>query len=455
MAVSEALVEIPYLKEKAIHKTYDNGYQFIYVPKKGEVFNISTWVKTGSIHEDDHNSGVSHFLEHLMFKGTERFQPGEFDKAMESMGAVINAATWKDFTFYYVTGPKGTDGKNFVKALDMHADMLLYSTLPEEEIGEQHDPSDPDSTANKRERGVVIEEIGMREDQPWTKIYNALTHMMYPVGHPYQRDVIGTRQIIGSIPREDILHYYHQWYGAENLTTIVVGDFDPVWLEAKVLEHFDFSKQNRTVTNVTGQPDYPTDMVANGDRYAELSGDFQTSFFLMGFHGPKPSDLKETIAVDIASRVLGEGRSSRLYQALIERPSEPVFNTISTGQSTFKLGNVFFIQGNFGDPDTQARLDEVCHEVQTYLSEKPITQEEFLRTVKKMKVDFAETSETASGIAEFVGESITVSGSLDSYVRYLKVIQEITLSDVQEAAKKWFNLDNCYTAVLIPKGEGA
>src|ERR1700722_13897410 len=103
MTTKTTTVDIPYLAEKAIHKVYDNHYQFIYVPKRGEVFNVSTWVKTGSIHENDHNNGVSHFLEHLMFKGTERFQPGEFDKAMESMGAVINAATWKDFTFYYIT----------------------------------------------------------------------------------------------------------------------------------------------------------------------------------------------------------------------------------------------------------------------------------------------------------------------------------------------------------------
>lgn len=115
-------VAIPYLPDAAQVITYENGYTFVFVPKKGDVFNVSTWVKTGSLNEDDHINGVSHFLEHLMFKGTQRFRPGEFDKAMESMGAVINAATWKDFTFYYITGPKGRAegpqiGENFHKAL--------------------------------------------------------------------------------------------------------------------------------------------------------------------------------------------------------------------------------------------------------------------------------------------------------------------------------------------------
>lgn len=451
----EEQVKIPYLGEKAIHKTYENGYQFIYVPKRGDVFNISTWVTTGSIHEDDRNNGVSHFLEHLMFKGTERFQPGEFDKAMESMGAIINAATWKDFTFYYITGPKGPAGQNFAKALDMHADMILFSTLPDAEIGEQHDPEDPQSEANKRERGVVIEEIGMRNDQPWTKLYNALNHMMYPDAHPYQRDVIGSRQIIANIPREAICDYYQTWYSPGSLITIVVGDFDPAWLEAEVLRCFDFNRRPQNGAKggipLTDAPEAQQN--GNQNRFARLSGDYQTSFLMMGFHGPKASDLKETIALDVASRVLGEGRSSRLYQAFIERPQEPVFNTISSGQSTFRLGNVLYIQGNFNGEDSEKPLADVQAEVKRYLSEHPITPEEFQRAVKKMKVDFAETSETASGIADAIGESLTINGSLDGYIRYLDVLEKLTLEEVREAARRWIDLDKGFTAVMLPKGD--
>lgn len=450
MAVQTSQVEIPYLKDKAVHKIYENGFQFVYVPKKGDVFNVSTWVKTGSIHENDQNNGVSHFLEHLMFKGTERFKPGEFDKAMESMGAVINAATWKDFTFYYITGPKGEGGKNFEKALDMHADMVLLSTLPEGEIGETHDPEDPSSKANKRERGVVIEEIGMRLDQPWTKIYNALNHMMYPVGHPYQRDVIGTPQIIGNIPREEIVNYYQTWYGAENLTTIVVGDFDVDVLEKQVLTYFDFKKQSRKAS--ANGASYP-DIENSAKREETLTGDYQTSFFIMGYHGPDSADLKESIAIDVASKVLGEGRSSRLYQAFIERPKAPVFNAISSGQSTFKLGNVIFIQGNFNGSDASLCLKQVNDEVSDYLFKNPITSEEFGRAVKKMKVDFAETSETASGIADTIGEALTITGSLDSYTCYLEVLQNLTLEDVRQAAVRWLDPRRGYTASLLPKGD--
>src|SRR5687768_17050267 len=128
----DSQVALPYLTEKAHVKTYDNGYTFVFVPKAGDVCNVSTWVRTGSIHEDEVINGISHFLEHLIFKGTERFKPGEFDKKMESMRAIINAATRKDFTFYDVTGSKST-GDNFDTALDMHADMMLCTTIPDAE----------------------------------------------------------------------------------------------------------------------------------------------------------------------------------------------------------------------------------------------------------------------------------------------------------------------------------
>jgi len=445
-------IKLPYLMQEAQVVTYPNGYTFVFVPKQGDVFNVSTWVRTGSIHEDDANNGISHFLEHLLFKGTERFKPGEFDKKMEGMGAIINAATWKDFTFYYVTGPKGhAPGKhvseNFETALDMHADMMLHSTIPPAEVGPQYDPFDLDYKGEKRERSVVIEEIGMREDQPWTKVYNSVNHMMYPAGHPYQRDVIGTRKIIGEIPQDEIVGYYRRWYSPQNLTTIVVGDFDFAKLEPLILKHFDFSKLPPSDGEALLEG---PKLFGNGKRYEEVKGEYQTMFFIMGYHGPDPKALKETIALDIVNQVLGESRSARLTQALIEKPEKPIFNMIGSGQSTYRLGNAFYIQGNFNSPDIKGALDQVKAQVALLLDKEPVTEGEFHRAVKKMRVNFAETSETASGIAETIGESLTVIGDMSHYVEYLDALNHITLGDVHAVAKKYLTEDKAYTSVLVP-----
>jgi len=449
MAGQTQTLSIPYLKEPASQTVFENGHTFVYVPKKGEVFNVSTWVRTGSLHEDDHINGISHFLEHLMFKGTERFGPGEFDKAMESMGCVINAATWKDFTFYYINGPKGPNNENFQKALDMHGDMMTCVTLPDDEIGPQYNPDDAGYDGPKRERSVVIEEIGMREDQPWTKVYNAVNHRMYPAGHPYQRDVIGTRQIVGTVPRETIVNYYQKWYSPKNLITIVVGDFDPKALEAQVRKAFPFKPTEEAEclhTLPMSPPAIGTDV---------QDGDYQTSFFIMGYHGPQPQNMRESIALDIVSHALGEGRSSRLTQALVEKPADPIFTFIGCGQSTFKLGNTFYIQGNFIHPDKEVALNQVYAEIDKLLHDEPVTQQELTNAQKKLKVDFAETSETTSGIAETIGEALTVVEDLRYYTDYLSVVETITLAEVHQAAKTYLDRSKAYTSVLVPKEAAA
>ena len=108
----KTLVKYPYLTEDVEIYERENGHKIVLAHKEGELVNISTWVKTGSINEDDKINGISHFLEHLMFKGTHKHKAGYFDKTLEAKGAIVNAATWKDYTFYYVTLPKGPQDKD-------------------------------------------------------------------------------------------------------------------------------------------------------------------------------------------------------------------------------------------------------------------------------------------------------------------------------------------------------
>jgi zinc protease len=454
--VREEFHDVPFLPEKAHLAEFENGHQLVFVPKRGEVFNLNTWVTTGSIHEDGINNGVSHFLEHLMFKGTESHQPGEFDKAMESMGAIINAATWRDFTFYYVTGPNHNNGGNFLKALDMHADMLIASTLPDSEIGPQYNPDDPNYTGEKRERSVVIEEIAMRDDQPWTKVFNAINEMMYADGHPYQRDVIGTRQIIGNIPRTSIEHYYKSWYGPKSMMTIVVGDFDWQQLQLDVAKAFKFGPAHE---KHPGEPIWQADQLPTAiTKRPEVSAprilhaDVQTGFVMLGFHGPSPTDLKASIGLDVISYVLGESRSSRLHQNLVEKASPRLFNSIGCGQNTQRLGNVFHINGNFSGSNYNAALGQIHDELSGFLTKTPITVDEFTRAKKNLRAGFAETSETASGIAETIGESYTILGNLSGYIGYLDALDKLTLDDVKALAAKYLKPEAAYTTVLMPKG---
>ena len=123
--IKKTLVNYPYLEKPVEIYERECGHKIVFAYKSGSLINISSWVKTGSINENDENNGISHFLEHLMFKGTNKHKAGEFDRILESRGAIVNAATWKDYTFYYVTIPKGSDNRNFKDTLELHADMML------------------------------------------------------------------------------------------------------------------------------------------------------------------------------------------------------------------------------------------------------------------------------------------------------------------------------------------
>jgi zinc protease len=447
--------KLPYLPGDAIQHTFENGHTLVFVPRPGQVFNISTWVRTGSMNEDAQNNGVSHFLEHLMFKGTPRFPAGEFDKAMEGMGAMINAATWKDYTFYYVTGPN-TEYNEFDTVVDMHADMMLHPLLPEDEIGEAYDPDKGETPAVKRERGVVIEEIGLYEDRPWSRVYNFVNDLMYNEDHPYRREVIGTRHIVGTIPRQAIQAYYSRWYTPQNMTTVVVGDFEFESLKVKVQKAFNFGERSDASDALaTYQEPTPAEQfrgqISTVKRYTEVESEFSTRFAILGFHGPLAEDAKTTLALDIASHVLGESRASRYNQQLVETQTASKFTGISTAQYTLKHGNVWYIMANFSGKDTALALQEINTLLEGFVGEAPITEAEFARTVKKMKVEFAQSFETCSGIANAVGDALTVIGDVSPITGVLERLESITRDDVIAAAKQYLSPSLAYTAVMVPK----
>ncbi len=441
--MKKTLVKYPFLTQDVEIYERENGHKIVLAHKEGELVNISTWVKTGSINEDDSNNGVSHFLEHLMFKGTHKHKAGEFDKILEAKGAIVNAATWKDYTFYYVTLPKGSDDKNLYLALELHADMMLNPVLPEDEIGLPFDLNG-NLAGEKRERHVVIEEIRMRKDQNWTKVYNACNFNMYKK-HPYKRDVIGTPEIISRITRDEIMNYYKRFYTPENMTTIVVGDYDKQKVLNALEREFDFNGRTNTPS-----VEHEIDLPENNTVYVENKGKINTSYVMIGFLGPKANNLRENISLDLISIIFGEGTSSRLYQNLIEKLPEPVFNIVNSEHNQFRDGNNFFVQANFKPEKKELALNMVKEQL-SELSGKEITQEELLKAKKKIKSRFAYSAETVSEIGENIGYYMTVCDDLRLVEEYLKDVEDITAQDLANTIKTYLNINNAVISVLEPE----
>ncbi len=443
--MNKTLVKYPFLTQDVEIYERENGHKIVLAHKEGEMVNVSSWVKTGSINEDDKNNGISHFLEHLMFKGTNKYKVGEFDRMLEAKGAIVNAATWKDYTFYYVTLPKGAGGKDFELALNLHADMMMNPVFPYEELGAPFDLND-NSVTDKRERHVVIEEIRMRKDQPWTKVYNVCNKNMY-TNHPYRRDVIGTPEIISQVTREDIDNYYRTFYTPKNITTIVVGDFNHEEVLNLLSEKFDFPNRTEGAKTVN-----EIDSPVSETKYIESSANVQTSYLMFGWLGPRANELKASICLDLVSIIFGEGSSSRLRQNLIEKLPERIFNLIGSEHYQFKDGNNFFIQANFDSEFKEKAIELVKKELADLLA-NPITEDELSKAKKRTKSRFANASETVSEIGETIGYYMTVCDDLKLVEDYLADLESITVKDLEDSIKKYLKLENAVISVLVPQGE--
>ena len=441
--MKKELVKYPFLTRDVKIYERDNGHKIVLAHKEGEMVQVSSWVKTGSINEDDNNNGISHFLEHLMFKGTHTYKVGEFDRKLEAKGAIVNAATWKDYTFYYVTLPKGTDDKDLYLALDLHADMMMDPVFPSEELGAPFDIND-NSVTDKRERHVVIEEIRMRKDQPWTKVYNNCNYNMY-TSHPYKRDVIGTPEIISRLTREDIDNYYRKFYTPENVTTILVGDFNHDTVLKMVCDKFTFPDRISSEIRVNS-----IDKPVSSTKYVEDRANVQTSYLMLGWLGPKANELKQSICLDLISIIFGDGASSRLQQNLIEKKKKKIFNIVESEHYQFKDGNNFFIQANFNNGFKDKAIELVKQELANLLNNR-ISEEELSKAKKRTKSKFAYSAETVSEIGDTIGYYMTVCGNLKLIEEYLADLDSITVEDLENTIKQYLDINNAVISVLLPE----
>ena len=278
------------------------------------IVTINTWIKTGSINEDDKNSGVAHFLEHLFFKGTQKNPTGTFDRILESKGANTNAATSKDFTHYYITIPS----KDFDLALSLHSDMLLNPLIPRKEL--------------EKERLVVLEEISKGKDSPTNVMWENLFSLIYgskEPKHPYFRPVIGKKEVIETITREEILDFYNKFYTPSNMTTVIVGDIDPDDALKKVEQYFTPQGELRIANEVVYPKIKPLDSILR----VSDEMDVNQAYAVIAFKAPKFKDDKDTYALDVLAAILGDSKSSKLNQMLKEQ--KHLVYSISASNSSF------------------------------------------------------------------------------------------------------------------------
>lgn len=392
------------------------------------IVTIDTWIKTGSINETDKNNGVAHFLEHLFFKGTQKYPTGEFDKLLESKGAITNAATSKDFTHYYITIPS----KDFKTAIDLHADQLLHPQIPRKEL--------------EKERKVVIEEIAKSNDQPETKLYQNLTSAFYTT-HPYKRSVIGEKSIIENITREEILDFYNVWYNPSNMVTVIVGDVNTQDALASVKKEFA-RKETTNAKNPVYKLDKPT------ERQIKIIDKDKTknAYMLIGFRGVSAKDQKDMYALDVLGTLLGDGRSSRLYQTVKEQ--KQLAYSISAGHSSMRDESMFFIRANFV-PENIDKLQKAIFSEIEKIRNGNIDEQDILTAKNIIERDTFYARESTSNITNELGYTTVIFDNPMFYENYIANIKKVTKADIYRVAKKYLNSDSSVVSIILPENTKA
>lgn len=389
---------------------------------------IDTWIKTGSINETDENNGVAHFLEHLFFKGTSKHPAKEFDQILEAKGAVTNAATSKDFTHYYILIPS----QYFELALDLHSDMLLNPLIPRKEL--------------EKERKVVIEEIAKNNDKPTTVLYRNLVHGFYKT-HPYKRDVIGTKEVIETISREQILDFYNSWYTPNNMTTVIIGDVNTQNALDLVKTKFNKPIEPNTKKQLSV---YKLDKKPAAQIETKKDMAIETGYILIGFKGCHPMSNKDSYALDILATILGEGKSSRLYKNIKEQ--KQLVHSISASHSSMRDDSIFYISANYLTEDIERLKSNIFSEVEK-LYKNEITPEEIQKAKNIIERDTFYSRESVSNIASAIGYTVTLTNDTSYYKNYLDNINKVTAEDLKRVAKEYLNKDAAVISIILPSKE--
>lgn len=404
----------------------DNG-QIVIIKEVHDnpIVTIDTWIKTGSVNENDKNNGVAHFLEHLFFKGTQKHPAGDFDKLLESKGAMTNAATSKDFTHYYITIPS----RDFKTAMDLHADMLLHPQIPRKEL--------------EKERKVVLEEIAKNNDQPETKLYENMNKEFYST-HPYKRSVIGKKSIIETITREEILDFYNTWYNPSNMITVIVGDVDTQTALDSVKSEFGKNSAVRCKL-----PIYKMDKSRTQPVRVIVKDKIKNAYMLIGFRGVSAQDLKDMYALDVLGVMMGDGRSSKLYQSVKEQ--KQLAYSISAGHASMKDDSLFVIRANFV-PQNLEKLEKAIFDEIAKVRNGNFDEQDILTAKRIIERDTFYARESTANIANELGYTTLVYNNPQFYDNYIAGIQKVTKSDLLHVAKKYLNPNYSVVSIILPDG---
>ncbi len=409
--------------------TLPNGLTVLLKPDTAApVSSVQVWVKTGSIHEAGAlGAGLSHYLEHMLFKGTARRAGREISATVQAHGGYINAYTTFDRTVYYIDMPS----EHTAVALDLLADATLHSTLPAGEVA--------------KEKDVILREIDMCLDDPDQRLAQALFETAFRT-HPYRQPIIGHRDVFAAVTRDDLLAYYRARYVPNNMVVVIAGDFDPAATRAAIAEHFGKSPRVRLAP-----VHVPDESAQLSRRDMHLLEDVQVSRAGLGWQIPGLTH-PDAPALDLLSMVLGHGDSSLLWQSIREK-ARLVHNIDAMSWSPGTSG-LFYIS-YLADPARRTAAEAAILRELDRIAAKGISPDLLAKAVRQAVTSEINMRKTMSGQAARLGSAEVVVGDINYTRTYFERLFALTPATLRRVMRTYLVPDRLTVVSSNPAASAA
>jgi zinc protease len=420
------LIDIPILPSGVEVTTLENGLQIITrEDHNAPVVSAQVWSRAGSIHEDKWlGAGLSHLLEHMLFKGTTTRAPGKIDQEVQDVGGYMNAYTSFDRTVYHIDAPN----TGAAVAIEILCDIAQNATLPEEELVKEMD--------------VIRREMDMGHDDPSSRSSRRLFETAF-TRSPIRFPIIGYADIFNRVKRSDVLAYYREKYASNNLFFVVVGD----------IKHADVVAQIRTAFATTKAQPIPPFVLPEEPRQLAGRENIEEAPIEMVhmhycWHTPELRHADIPI-LDVLATILGSGRSSRLFQEIREKKGL----VVSADAWTYSPGSpgLFGMSAVIETEKFDAARVALLHEIERVKTEL-IPAHELAKAIKQFISAILATRKTMAGQAQDLGANWLTASDLNFSLRYLETVKRTTPADLQRVACQYLTSDNCTLFALVPEG---
>jgi zinc protease len=409
-----------------------NGLTIIAEQMPIPAVNLNIWLNVGSFLETDAINGMAHFLEHMVFKGTSRLAPGEFERLAEERGANINAATSQDYTHYYIT----TAPKDFAALAPLQIDIVANPEIPDAEFD--------------REKLVVLEEIRRSNDSPQRRIYKHAIEVAFNQ-LPYRRPVLGPEAVIEGITAQQMRYFHATHYQPTAMTAVAVGNLPVDELINIVADGFLSQGGSTPSIEFMGKNARHTPEPAFSEvvRQEHVDSQLQQARLIMLWRVPGAMNLSETYPLDILAAILTSGRTSRLVKELKEE--RQLVSRISVSNMTNTVQGIFYLSAQLPS-ENLAEVEKIILEHISALQNTLVTDLEIARIRRQVANRHIFGMETPSDRADLYGYYRSVVGDLAPAFDYPNRIQALDAQTLQLAARQYLSPTAYGVVTVKPEG---